>query len=150
MWQCGNTVQETINFADKMMKLADIAGDLEVANIDLANAVAEVERIEQMLNDLRAQHEEYVQWNNQHRDEYQNKLDEFEEAYDTASQEAKEAFKKDIMELFNKFREAFEESNNQYISMMNNLTGALYSKEQFHSLSKMHDELLVTGMGRLT
>jgi len=81
-----------------------------------------------MLNDLRAQHEEYVQWNNQHRDEYQNKTDEFADAYDAASQEAKQAFKKDIMELFNKFREAFEESNNQYISMMNNLTGALYSK----------------------
>ena len=115
-----------------MMLLADMAGDLEVAEIDLANAVAEVERVEEMLNDLRAQHEEYVQWNNQHRDEYQNKTDEFADAYDAASQEAKQAFKKDIMELFNKFREAFEESNNQYISMMNNLTGALYSKEQMN------------------
>ena len=127
-------MQETINFADKMMLLADMAGDLEVAEIDLANAVAEVERVEEMLNDLRAQHEEYVQWNNQHRDEYQNKTDEFADAYDAASQEAKQAFKKDIMELFNKFREAFEESNNQYISMMNNLTGALYSKEQMNKL----------------
>merc|ERR1712058_66706 len=67
-------------------------------------------------------------WNNQHRDEYQNKTDEFANAYDTASQEAKEAFKKDIMELFNKFKEAFEESNKQYISMMNKLTDALYTK----------------------
>merc|ERR1711915_163516 len=41
---------------------------------------------------------------------------------------AKDEFKKEIMELFNKFKEAFEESNKQYISMMNKLTDALYTK----------------------
>ena len=40
----------------------------------------------------------------------------------------KEAFKQKITDLFEKFRVAFEDSNNQYISMMNELTSALYTK----------------------
>ena len=112
-----------------MMELGDKTGELEVAKIDLQNAIDDVERIEQMLLDLQQEHQEYIDWMNQHRDEYQDKCDEFAEAYDEASQATKDAFKKEIMELFNKFKEAFEESNKQYISMMNKLTDALYTKE---------------------
>jgi len=121
-------IQETINFSNLMMELGDKTGELEVAKIDLQNAIDDVERIEQMLLDLQQEHQEYIDWMNQHRDEYQDKCDEFAEAYDEASQATKDAFKKEIMELFNKFKEAFEESNKQYISMMNKLTDALYTK----------------------
>jgi len=121
-------IQETINFSNLMMKLGDIAGELEVAKIDLQNAIDDVKRIEQMLIDLQQKQQDYIDWMNQHRDDYQNKCDEFADAYDEASQAAKDAFRKEIMELFYKFKEAFEESNKQYISMMNKLTDALYTK----------------------
>merc|ERR1719378_306538 len=71
-------IQESVNFADIMMKLADLAGDLKVAELDLSLAVQQVEDVEKMLDDLIADHEEYKQSNDQRRDEYQNKTDEFE------------------------------------------------------------------------
>jgi len=116
------------NFAQLMMHLADLAGELEVAEIDLENAIAQVARIEQMLLDLEEEHANYVDWMNQHRNDYQNECDKFEEAYQKNSTAAKEAFKQKITDLFEEFRVAFEDSNNQYISMMNELTSALYTK----------------------
>ena len=65
---------------------------------------------------------------NKHRDEYQNKTDEFAAAYNEASEALKEQFKQEIMDLFNEFKEQFEESNKQYISKLNDLTTALYTK----------------------
>ena len=81
-----------------------------------------------MLDDLQQNHDDYINWMNQHRDDYQNKCDEAAANYDEASQAAKDAFKREIMELFNRFKEEFEKSNDQYIAMMNKLTGALYTK----------------------
>ena len=65
---------------------------------------------------------------NQHRDDYQKKTDEFAAAYNKASEALKEQYKTEIMNLFNKFKEQFEESNKDYIAMMNDLTTALYKK----------------------
>jgi len=121
-------VQETANFAQLMMHLADLAGELQVAELDLEIAIEQVERVKKMLEDLQKQHEEYVEWMNQHRDEYQNKTDEFAAAYANSSTADKEAFKEQIIFLFEKFELAFEDSNNKYIAMMNDLTGALFEK----------------------
>merc|ERR1719450_2105814 len=110
------------------MQLADIAGELKAAEIDLQLAIEQVEKIEQSLIYLELQHAAYIEWMDQHRDDYQNKCDEFAEAYNNASQATKDAFKKEIIERFDRFKEAFEESNQQYISMMNDLTADLYTK----------------------
>lgn len=119
---------ETINFADIMMHLADLSNELQVAKFNLELAMEQLNRTEQMLDDLIEQHVAYVYWINKHREEYENKCDEFAEAYDTASTETKEAFKKEIIERFERFKQAFEESNKQYIERMNQLTSALYTK----------------------
>ena len=121
-------IQETVNFAELMMHLADLAGDLEVAETNLNISIEQVERIELKLTYLEVQHKAYIEWMNQHRDDYQDKCDEFAAAYNNASQAAKDAYKKEIIELFDEFRKAFEESNNQYIFMMNELTASLYEK----------------------
>jgi len=121
-------IQETINFAQLLMHLADLAGELEVAKFDLEIAIEQVERAKQMLEDLKVQHDEYVEWMNQHRDDYQDKCDEFADAYNDASAASKEAFKQQIIEKFEKFKLAFEESNAKYVASMNALTGALYTK----------------------
>merc|ERR1712227_1007184 len=83
-------IQESVNFADIMMKLADLAGDLKVAELDLSLAVQQVKDVEKMLEDLIADHEEYKQSNDQRRDEYQEKTDEFAGAFNDASEELKE------------------------------------------------------------
>ena len=121
-------IQESVNFADIMMKLADLAGDLKVAELDLSLAVQQVKDVEKMLEDLIADHEEYKQSNDQRRDEYQEKTDEFAGAFNDASEELKEQFRIEITELFNNFKEGFEASNKQYIERMNNLTAGLYTK----------------------
>ena len=77
---------------------------------------------------LELQHVEYGEYMDQHRDEYQKKCDEAAANYDEASQAAKDAFKKEITELFDRFKEAFEESNNNYIKQMNKLTASLHTK----------------------
>merc|ERR1719167_264870 len=82
-------IQETVTFADLMMHLADIGGELEAAETDLAIAVAQVQRAIQMLKVLDYQHKEYIEWNNKHRDEYQDKCDDFAEAYENATSETK-------------------------------------------------------------
>merc|ERR1719320_1944325 len=87
-------IQETANFAELMMHLADLYNELEVAEIDLQHAIEQVTRIEEMLKDLNQEHDDYIDWMNQHRDDYQDKCDEFEEAYHKNSTAAKEAFKK--------------------------------------------------------
>ena len=71
-------VSETVNFAELMMHLADIAGDFQVAEIDLENAIEDVKRIEQMLADMSAQHDDYVEWMQQHRDEYEAAIDDMQ------------------------------------------------------------------------
>ena len=121
-------IQETVTFADLMMHLADIAGELEAAETDLEIAVAQVERAVEMLMSLAYEHKEYIAWTNKHRDDYQNKCDEYANAYENATAESKEAFKKDIIKLFTRFKEAFEESNKAYLDSMDELTAALYQK----------------------
>ena len=120
--------QETVNFAELMMHLADLAGDLQVAELDLKLAIEDVERIEQMLVDLQHQQEQYMEDMEERRQEYEDKCDEFASAYDTASDANKEAYKQEIMDLFDRFNEAFEASNKEYIAKMNELTAALYAK----------------------
>ena len=121
-------IEETINFSGLMMHLADVSGDLEVAELDLKLAIEDVNRVEQMLGNLTAEHDKYIEDMNLHRDEYQNKTDEFAEAWIDATEETKKAFKKEITELFTAFEEAFEESNQAYIAKMNDLTASLYAK----------------------
>jgi len=121
-------VKESVNYAELIMLLADLAGDLKVAEQDLQNAVNDVERIQKLLVNLQQQHQDYIDEMQRRRDEYQDMCDDFENEYNNATTETKEAFKKDIMELFNKFKEKFEESNKNYTQSMNQLTGALFTK----------------------
>ena len=121
-------VEETVNFAKIMMHLADIAGDLQVAEKDLEIAIEQVQRVEQMLEDLQQQHDEYIDSMNERREEYEGKCDDFAEDYQTASDAAKEAYKEEITKLFEQFKQAFEESNAAYIKRMNALSGSLYEK----------------------
>ena len=109
-------VSETVNFAGLMMHLADIAGDLQVAEIDLENAIEDVKRIEQMLADMTAQHDDYVEWMQQHRDEYEAAIKEMQDNYDSATDAAKEAYKQHVMGLYDEFNQWFEQSNKQYIA----------------------------------
>ena len=99
-----------------------------MAELDLKLAIEDVERIEQMLVDLQAQQEQYMEDMEERRQEYEDKCDEFAAAYDTASDANKEAYKQEIMELFDRFNEAFEASNKEYIAKMNELTASLYAK----------------------
>jgi len=124
----GLLVEATVDFADTMMHLADIAGELKAAEADLAIAEEQVTRAQEMLDDLIAQHEEYINSMNERRDEYQNKTDEFAKEYDKASNATKEAFKIKIKELFARFESNFSSSNEQYIQNMNRVTEALYTK----------------------
>ena len=124
----GQLVQETVNFAQLLMKLADLAGELEVAEQDLEIAIEQVKRIIEMQSNLANQHKVYVQWMNKHRDDYQDECDEFAADYDTASAAAKEAYKEKITKLFEQFKAEFEKSNDLYIERMNDLTNSLYTK----------------------
>ena len=111
-----------------MMHSADIAGELKAAEADLEIAEEQVTRAQEMLDDLIAQHEEYITSMNASRDAYQNKTDEFSKEYDAASNATKEQFKKEIIELFDRFEAEFDKSNEQYVSNMNRVTDALYTK----------------------
>ena len=53
-------IQETISFSNLMLHLADLAGDLKVAEKNLQIAVEQVERAKKMLEDLKIKHDEYV------------------------------------------------------------------------------------------
>jgi len=121
-------LQETINYAQLMMHLADLAGDLEVAESDLSRAVEEVERIEQNLLYLHVRHVKYTEDMNQNRDEYQNKIDDMAKEWNANFTAAKEKYREEIEQSFEKFESEFEESNEQYISLMNELTASLYDK----------------------
>lgn len=135
----GQLIQETVNFAKLMMHLADLTGELKAAETDLEISIDQVNRAIAMQVTLAKQHEDYEEWMNQHRDDYNNKCQEFAKEYDTASAERKEEFKKEITALFEKFKKAFEESNDIYVEKMNDLTAALYSKiagVKLHSMSQ--------------
>ena len=69
-----------------------------------------------MLEDLTAQHDDYVMWMQQHRDEYEAAIDEMQANYDEATDDAKEGYKQQVMGLYEEFTQWFEESNEQYIS----------------------------------
>ena len=107
-----------------MMDLADITGDLKVAEQELSNAIKDVERIQELFNNLEQQHEDYITDMKKHREEYEKTCDDFAEA----SAETKERLKNESMTQFNEFKQAFEESNRIYIDQINQLTGALYTK----------------------
>jgi len=124
----GLLVEATVDFADTMMHLADIAGELKAAEADLAIAEEQVTRVQEMLDDLIAQHDDYINSMNNRRDEYQNKTDEFAKDYDKASNATKEEFKRVIIELFKTFELEFAASNEKYIQNMNRVTEALYTK----------------------
>ena len=109
-------VDETVNFAGLMMHLADIAGDLQVAEIDLENAIEDVDRIEQMLADMSAQHDDYVEWMQQHREEYEAAIEAMKNNYDDAVEAEKEAIKQQVMGLYDEFKQWFEDSNKQYVA----------------------------------
>ena len=96
--------------------------------MDLKLAIEEVEHIEQMLEDMIAQHEDYINWMNQHRDQYEDEVNQMQENYDNASTAAKEEYKNKIMNLYAEFNQGFEESNKHYIARMNDLTASLYAK----------------------
>merc|ERR1711940_279263 len=98
-------VSETVNFAGLMMNLADIAGDLQVAEIDLENAIEDVKRIEQMLADMTAQHDDYVKWMQQHRDEYEAAIDDMQANYDAATEAKKELYKQQVTGLYEEFNQ---------------------------------------------
>jgi hypothetical protein len=72
----GKLVQETVNFGGMMMHLADLAGELEVAKLDLDIAIEQVNRIIEMQADLITQQQNYTEWMNKHRDEYEKECDE--------------------------------------------------------------------------
>ena len=69
-----------------------------------------------MLEGLTAQHEDYVMWMQQHRDEYEAAIDEMQANYDEATDDAKEGYKQQVMGLYEEFTQWFEESNKHYIS----------------------------------
>ena len=69
-----------------------------------------------MLEDLTAQHDDYVKWMQQHRDEYEAAIDEMQANHDEATEDAKEGYKQQVMGLYEEFTQWFEESNEQYIS----------------------------------
>ena len=121
-------IAETTNFAGLMMHLADVSGDLEVAELDLQMAIEDVNRVQQMLANLTAEHDRYIEDMDQRRKEYEDKTDEYEDAYESASNQTRQDFEKQITDLFKLFEETFEESNKQYISQMNDLTASLYAK----------------------
>merc|ERR1719295_469486 len=77
-------VESTVHFADLMMHSADIAGELKAAEADLEIAEEQMTRAQEMLDDLIAQHEEYIKSMNASRDAYQNKTDEFAKEYEAA------------------------------------------------------------------
>ena len=54
--------------------------------------------------------------------------DEFAQAYNDSTTQQKEMFEQQIMELFTSFEKAFQESNDEYVAKMNNLTASLYEK----------------------
>lgn len=119
---------ETANFGQLMLKLADLGGELEVAELDLQMATEEVSRIMDRMALLKYQHKFFVADMNKTRDEYQDETDAFADAYEDASAETKEEFKTNITILFDKFKAEFEKSSNEYVGKMNTLTGTLYSK----------------------
>ena len=59
---------------------------------------------------------------------YQNKCNDFDEAYGERSEETKERFKNETIELLNEVQKQFKESNKKYVEQINQLTGALYTK----------------------
>ena len=121
-------VQEAISFSNLMMHLADLQGDLEVAELNLQIAVEQVNRTQENLNNLRAEHDEYTDSMNEARDAYENKINEMKEEWEADFEAAKEKFKDEIMELYSNFTQQFEQSNTKYITMMNDLTASLYEK----------------------
>ena len=97
-----------------MMDLADITGDLKVAEQELCSAIKDVERIQELFNNLEQQHEDYITDMKKHREEYEKTCDDFAEA----SAETKERLKNESMTQFNEFKQAFEESNRIYIATL--------------------------------
>ena len=69
-----------------------------------------------MLEDMRAQHDDYVEWMQQHRDEYEAAIKEMQDNYDSATDAAKEGYKQQVMGLYEEFNQWFEQSNKQYIA----------------------------------
>jgi len=119
---------EVAEFADNMLMLAERYDEIEVANSDKERAVAEVENINKMIEDLIAAKAAFEEKREQDKQDYEDELRKMEEEYANMSAELREEYKRIITEKFDNFKAGFEASREAYVSSLSELTDSVQRK----------------------
>jgi len=118
----------TAAFADVMLKLANIKDEIRVAEEDLGRAILEVMRIKKMLDDLEEQRENYENYMEDAQKQYEEEVERMENEYHEMSEELREAFRANITEKFEAYKEVFKQSKADYQAQLNELIQSVIDK----------------------
>ena len=130
---------EASDFANIMLQLAERNDELAVAKEDKNRTIAEIEYIQEMIETLLKEQEEFEKNRDESRNDYENQLKDMEERYANMTQELREEYRKNITASFAKFKDNFkgiaEAYNNQIYSLMGGIHKKLYGLKE-HSMNQ--------------
>ena len=139
-------VNEASNFADNVLMLSERNDELAVAKADKERAIAEIEHIEQMLKDLKAERDEFEARRNQTQADYENKLQEMEDEYKTMTAERREEYRKEITALYDNFQQGFNELGDRYTEQLYMLMTGIHQKFYGLKIHSMNQRAMVMGL----
>ena len=132
-------ISEASDFANIMLQLAERNDELAVAKEDKNRTIAEILSIQEMIETLIREQEEFETNRDESKEEYENQLKEMEERYANMTQELREEYRKNITASFDKFKNNFkgiaEAYNNQIYSLMGGIHQKLYGLKA-HSMNQ--------------
>lgn len=120
--------EATAEFANVLLKVADMKDEIRVAKADVVRAIEAVERIKQMIIDLEQHRDDYQEYMKEAQRKYEEEVEKMKEDYHDMSDELRAEYKAKITAKFNEYQEVFKESRNNYNSQMSRLIESITEK----------------------
>lgn len=106
-----------------------------MAKGDLERAINEVQYVNDMIEELKRQQEEYQTAMSNAQENYENKTTELEHAFNEATAAELAQFQKEIMDAFNAFKETFGQTRKTYNAQLSSLIESIQIKRFGLSIS---------------
>ena len=121
-------VTETSTLADTLLTLANVKGELEVAENQLERTVEQVEVIKSSIENFNQSTNNYQDEMNAIQQDYQDALKRLEEQFENMTQEMKDEFMKDINERFENYKTVYSDMKQRYTQPLQATMDAVQDK----------------------